>query len=103
MARAIPWCHRGSGQEEAEPEPRGTEVVVSAFVDADHARDEATRRSVKGVLLFLNCMPIRWYSKWQATVESSTYYGSELVAARIATEMVLEMRMTLAKGIGCSG
>ena len=28
------------------PNPRGMEVVVSAFVDANHTRDEATRRSV---------------------------------------------------------
>ena len=89
--------------ERRNPTPRGTEVVVSAFVDADHARDEATRRSVTGILIFLNCTPVRWYSKRQATVESSTY-GSELVAARIATEMVLEMRMTLrALGVPVKG
>ena len=42
----------------------------------------------------MNCTPVRWYTKRQATVESSTY-GSELVAARIATEMILEMRLNL--------
>ena len=88
---------------ERDPQPRGAEVVVSAYVDADHARDEVTRRSVTGILIFLNCTPIRWYSKRQATVESSTY-GSELVAARIATEMVMEMRITLrALGVPVKG
>ena len=52
---------------ERDPQPRGAEVVVSAYVDADHARDEATRRSVTGVLIFLSCTPIRWYSKRQAS------------------------------------
>ena len=76
-----------------------------SYVDADHARDEATtRRSVMGVLIFWNCTPICWYSsKRQATVESSTH-SSELVAARIATEMVLEMRIMLrALGIPVNG
>ena len=67
---------------------------MSAFVDADHARDVATRRSVTGILSFLNNTPVRWFSKRQATVESSAY-GSELVAARIATEMIQELRYTL--------
>ena len=31
-------------------------------------------------------MPILWYSKWQNTLESSTF-GSEFVALRIAVEM----------------
>ena len=80
--------------DDSNPLPKGKEVVLSCFVDADHARDVATRRSVTGVIVFLNNTPIRWYSKRQATVESSTY-GSELVAARIATEMVQEFRSML--------
>ena len=44
--------------------------------------------------MFLNKTPIQWYSKRQGTVESSTY-GSELVAARIATELTIAMRYKL--------
>ena len=47
-----------------------------------------------GALIFLNSTPIKWYCKKQNTVESSTY-GSELVAARITTEMIIEMRYKL--------
>ena len=57
-------------------------------------RDKVTRRSVTGILILLNNTPIRWICKRQKTVESSTY-GSELVAARIAVEMILEMRYVL--------
>ena len=39
-------------------------------------------------------MPLRWYSKKQSTVETSTY-GSELVAARIAVDLILEVRYGL--------
>jgi hypothetical protein len=64
---------------------------VTVMVDADHAHCEVTRRSVTGTLVFVNSTPIRWLLKMQKTVETSTY-GSELVAARIATDIALELR-----------
>ena len=75
-------------------DPKGKPVRMTVYVDADHAHDLVTRRSVTGIILMLNNTPVRWVSKRQKTVESSTY-GSELVAARIATELILEMRYTL--------
>jgi hypothetical protein len=48
-----------------------------------------TRRSVTGIILFVNNTPVRWISKQQKTVETSTY-GSELVAARLAVELAME-------------
>jgi hypothetical protein len=42
----------------------------------------------------LNNTPIRWISKCQKTVETSTY-SSELLDSRIATEFVLEVRYML--------
>ena len=63
-------------------------------MDADHARDKVTCRSVTGILLCVNNTPVIWYTKRQKTVETSTY-GSELVAARIATEMIMEVRYKL--------
>jgi hypothetical protein len=47
----------------------------------------------------LNNPPIRWISKCQKTVETSTY-GSEFVASRIATELILEIREVHASAIG---
>ena len=44
------------------PEPLGRSVQMTAFVDADHAGDLATRRSRTGVLIFLNRAPVNWYS-----------------------------------------
>ena len=76
------------------PEPKGKKVRVTVYVDADHAHDQVTRRSVTGIILFLNNTPVRYISKRQKTVESSTY-GSELVAARIATELIIEVRCML--------
>ena len=72
-------------------EPLSKECTITCFVDADHARDKVTCRSVTGVFLLANNTPLIWYTKRQKTVETSTY-GSELVAARIGTEMVIEVR-----------
>ena len=67
---------------------------MTVYVDADHAHDLVTRRSITGILVMLNNTPKRWVSKRQKTVETSKY-GSELVASRIATELILEVRYML--------
>jgi len=71
------------------PKPVTKPVSITVYVDASHGSDLVTRRSVTGILLCVNKTPVKWYSKRQNTVESSTY-GSELVASRIAIEMILE-------------
>lgn len=76
------------------PTSHGQKARITCYVDADHAHDQLTRRSVTGILLFVNNTPMRWFSKRQKTVETSTY-GSELVAARIATDLIVEMRYVL--------
>jgi len=76
------------------PEPLGLPVKISCFVDADHAGNLLTRRSQSGVLIFVNKAPIVWYSKRQNTVESSTF-GSEFVAMRIATDLIVSLRYKL--------
>jgi hypothetical protein len=84
-------------QEELPPDmppPLGRAVQVSVFVDAAHADCHVTRRSTTGILAFINGTPIRWYSKRQNTVEASTY-GSEFVAMRIASEMIITLRYNL--------
>lgn len=75
-------------------EPMGKEARITVYVDADHARDKVTRRSVTGIILLLNNTPLVWISKRQKTVEASTY-GSELIASRVAIELIMEMRYKL--------
>jgi hypothetical protein len=36
---------------------------MTVYVDADHANDLVTRRSITGILVMLNNKPIRWISK----------------------------------------
>jgi hypothetical protein len=40
-----------------------------------------------GILIYLNSAPIIWYSKLQATIETSTF-GAEFVALCITTEQI---------------
>jgi hypothetical protein len=76
------------------PEPRGCSVVMSCFVDSDHAGCQMTRQSHTGVLIFVNNAPILWYSKGQNMVESLTF-GSEFVALRTAVDMIEGLRYKL--------
>jgi Leucine Rich repeat len=73
---------------------KGPKVRMTVNVDADHAHDLVTRRSITGILMMLNNTPIRWVSRCWKTVQTSTY-GSELVASRITTELILEVRLML--------
>ena len=64
------------------------------YVDANLEHDLITGRSVTAVLHLLNQTPVEWFTKRQATVETSTF-GSEFVAARTATEQAMDIRMSL--------
>jgi hypothetical protein len=69
-------------------------VTLTCYVDANLMHGTITGRSATGILHLMNHTPIDWYSKRQDTVETATY-GSEFVAARIATEQIMDIRNTL--------
>ena len=60
---------------------------MHCFVHAAHAGNTVTRRSQTGLLLFVNRAPIVWFSKWQNTIETSTF-GSEFIAMKTAVEQI---------------
>jgi hypothetical protein len=76
------------------PEPLGCEVITITYKDANLYHDMLTGRAVTGVLHMINGTPIDWYSKRQDTVKTATY-GSEFVAARIATAQIIDLLTTL--------
>ena len=52
--------------EELPPDmvtPMGKPAWITCYVDADHAHDKITCRSVTSILLFINGTPIKWISK----------------------------------------
>jgi hypothetical protein len=76
------------------PIPRGRPVRTTTFEDANLCHDLTTGRAAMGILHLVNQTPIEWFSKRQNTVETATY-GSEFVAAKTATEQIMDLRYTL--------
>jgi hypothetical protein len=74
--------------------PLGKRVIITTYVDANLYHDLISGRALTGIFHLLNGTPIDWYSKRQATVETATY-GSKFVAARIATDQIIDLRITL--------
>ena len=75
-------------------EPLGEAVITTTTMDANLNYCLATGKSLTGCLHFVNKTPNDWYSKKQATVETATY-DSEFVAAKTATEQIMDIRQTL--------
>ena len=75
------------------PTPLGKPVQLTTFIDANLYHDMISGRSVTGVLHMFNKTPGDWFSKLQSTVETATF-GSEYVAARTATEQIIDLRLT---------
>ena len=63
-------------------------------MDDDHTYNLETGRSVTGILSYFNGTIKSRYSKRKHIVETSTY-GTELIAARIIVEMIIEYRYKL--------
>ena len=76
------------------PEPLGQAVVTTIIMDATLKHRFASGKSLTGCLHFVNKTPVDWYSKKQATVETATY-GSKFVAAKTATEQIMDIRQIL--------
>ena len=79
---------------EDAPTPKGKGVMMTMFVDSDHAGDKVTCRYRTGYVVFLQNSPITWFSKKQSSVETSTF-GSEFMAMKTATEYIQGLRYKL--------
>jgi hypothetical protein len=93
------WCSTVYGNTEEElppdmPTPKGKVVRTTTYEDANLYHDLVTGRSVTGILHFINQTPCHWYSRRQGRVNTATY-GPELMAARTATEQIIDLRYTL--------
>ena len=76
------------------PKSLGNSVTTTTTLDANLLHCLATGASLTACLLFCDQTPTDWYSKKQATVEMATY-GSDFVAAKPATEQIMDMRYTI--------
>ena len=64
------------------------------FVDTNHAGKVVPGRSHTGVFIYVINTSIIWFSKKENTAESSTF-GLELVAIRIAQDLIVAIRYKL--------
>ena len=69
-------------------------MATTTYVDANLHHDQGTGRAVTACLHIVNGTPFHWHTKRQSTVETATF-GSEIVAARIATDQIIDLRYTL--------
>ena len=76
------------------PNPRGHDVLTTAFVDASFASNKVTRHSHSGYIIFVNSAPIKWFSKKQKTLETSAF-SAEYIALRACVEDVESIRFKL--------
>ena len=76
------------------PEPLGEAVITTTTLDANLNLCLATGKSLTGCPHFVNKTRVDLYSKRQAKVETATY-GLEFVAAKAATEQIMDIRQTL--------
>ena len=93
------WTYSVYGKCEEEidpnlPEPKGKMVRMTTFVDANLMFCKTTGKAATGILHLVNQTPVDWFSRKQPTVKTATY-GSEFVAAREATDQIIDLRYTL--------
>ena len=87
----------GNCQEEIPddvPTLLGKMVCTTTYVDANLLHDLINLHSCTDILHILNQTPIDWFSKQQKLVQTATF-GSEFVAAKQATEQIIDLRLTL--------
>ncbi len=74
---------------EGMPDPVGNYVMLSFYYDAKLLyHNMVTGWSVTGIIHFMINMPIDWYSKKQATVDTATY-GSKFIATCTCIDQVV--------------
>jgi hypothetical protein len=76
------------------PEPLGKEVSTTHYVDANLIHNLVTGHSVTATLHLVNKTPLDWYSKKQATAETTTY-GSKSVDACTCVEQIIDLQNSL--------
>ena len=76
------------------PRPLGSEMIIRAFVDADFAGNQISRRSRTGFIVMMNMAPVYWLSRKQTSVETSSF-GSEFCALKQCCEYLRGLRYKL--------
>ena len=74
--------------------PKGNNLIIQAFTDADWARSVDDRKSTSGTTFYLGGCLISWLSKKKTSISLSTAEEEYIVVASCFTQ-VLWMKQTL--------
>ena len=80
--------------DEKLPESKMRELKITIFADSNHGHDLVTGKSITGVIVFVGRTPIKYISKRQASVQTSTF-GAEFMALKRAVEEAVTIRYYL--------
>ena len=69
------------------PKEGGKEVYLHGYVNSNHGEKNKTRRSRSGFFILFYTVLIQWFSKKQATIETSMF-GVEFFAMKIVTKTI---------------
>ncbi len=96
MVKALRHLYPDAQEEVDESIPLALcpEISFTAFVNANHAHNKVTHRSITGLMIFAGCMPIFYSSKRQGAIKTSTY-GAKFMAMRTAVEEIMVVRYML--------
>ena len=84
------------------PKPRGMGFTICTKVDANHASDTVTHHSRTSFLVYINSALVYWWSKKQASIESSSF-GSDFIVMKQCCEYVCGLIYKLQMmGIPCN-
>ena len=73
------------------PMPLVREISITVFVNSDHGHNKVTRRSITGLVAFLDRTPAFYLLKRQGAIETSTY-GSEFCAMNTGAKETIAIR-----------
>jgi len=61
--------------DEEDPEPLDKQLTITAFVDANWAHDYVTRKSITGLVIFVEKTLVYWKSTRQGSLSRSIYHS----------------------------
>ena len=76
------------------PRTRSKSLSTHCFVDANHAGDKTTIRSMPEILIFCNRVPTLWHIKRQNGVET-LMFGSEFTAMKNSADLIAALQYKL--------
>ena len=73
--------------------------IFNCYVDASHASDIDTRRSITGYIFFISGGPVSWQSRMQTSVALSSMEAEYMAASAATQEALWQARLLLQLGM----